>query len=260
MAKLNIAVFQNDSILMDKSAQMDALSKAADQAAVKGVDLLLCPELFMTGYFLKNQVANLAEAIDGAFISQACRVAKTHKIILVFGYPEKVDDVVYNSAIVISSNGEVVANFRKLHLPGEYENTYFKPGNCFTSFEIKGIKTSLLICYDCEYPEAVRKLALDGTHLLLIPTALSSPYPIVATKVIPTRAFENGIFIAYADFCGEDNELAYAGLSCIVDPHGNDLARAGNNEEIIYAHIDTAEISKAQSALPYLRQRRADLY
>ena len=260
MAMINIAVFQNDSILTNKPAQMDALSNAARQASENSIDVLLCPELFMTGYYIKDQVKLLAESIDGPFISQACQLAAAHNIMLVFGYPEKAGDNVYNAAVVINSNGEIIANFRKLHLPGEFENSSFKAGDSYTSFDINGIKTSLLICYDSEYPEAVRKLALDDTQLLLVPTALSSPYPIVANKVIPSRAFENGIFIAYADFCGEDNDLAYAGLSCIVDPHGNDLARAGDKEEIIYAQINSDEIAKAQSALPYLRQRRPDLY
>jgi len=245
---------------MDKSAQMDALSKTVARASDRRADLLLCPELFMTGYYLKAEVNELAESIDGPFIRQACQLALKHRIMMVFGYPEKAGSRIYNSAVVISSDGDVVANYRKLHLPGDFENSYFKPGNSYTTFNIKGIKTGILICYDSEYPEAVRKLALEDTELLLVPTALSSPYPIVATKVIPSRAFENGIYIAYADFCGEDNELAYAGLSCIVDPNGNDLARAGNKEEILYAQIDTDEIVKARSALPYLQQRRPDLY
>ena len=260
MAKINIAVFQNDSILMDKAAQMDALSKAAARASARDVDLLLCPELFMTGYYIKGKVEELAEFIDGPFISTACLLALWHNIMLVFGYPEKAGLEIYNSAVVISGDGKVVANFRKLHLPGEFENASFKPGNSYTTFDIRGIKAGILICYDSEYPEAVRKLALENTELLLVPTALSSPYPIVATKVIPSRAFENGIYIAYADFCGEDNDLAYAGQSCIVDPHGNDLARAEKKEEILYAQINTDEIIKAQSALPYLKQRRPDLY
>ena len=260
MAKINIAVFQNDSILMDKSAQLASLSATSAEASNKGADLLLCPELYMTGYYLKDRVTELAEPVDGPFISQARQLAASCNIMLVFGYPEASNGNIYNSAIVIGNDGKIINNFRKLHLPGEFENSNFKKGHKFVNFDVKGINTSILICYDVEYPEAVRKLALDNTQLLLVPTALSSPYPIVATKLIPARAFENGIFIAYADFCNEDDGLAYAGLSCIVDPHGEDLARAGVDETIIYAQIDSDEIVTAQSALPYLKQRRPELY
>lgn len=260
MASISIAVFQNDSVLMDKAAQLDALSIAAAKASHAGADLLLCPELFMTGYYLREKVNDLAESTDGPFIRRARKLASRHNIMLVFGYPEKARQEIYNSAVVIDGRGEVIANFRKLHLPGEYENSHFMPGNSYINFEIKGFKTSVLICYDSEYPETVRKLALENTELLLVPTALSSPYPIVAKKVIPTRAFENGIFIAYADFCGRDDTLAYAGQSCIVGPHGDDLARADDEEIILYATLDTNDIDKARSALPYLQQRRPDLY
>lgn len=260
MTTIKIAVFQHESMIMDKPAQMASLTSAAADATKNGAVLLLCPELYMTGYYLKERVKEFAEPIDGPFISQARELAATNKIMLVFGYPEESNGKVYNSAVVISGNGEIVDNFRKLHLPGEYENANFEPGHKFVSFDIKGIKSSILICYDVEYPEAVRKLALENTQLLLVPTALSSPYPVVATKVIPARAFENGIYIAYADFCGQDDGLAYAGLSCIVNPHGEDIARAGADEKILYAAIDPEQIVKARSALPYLAQRRTDLY
>ena len=260
MAKLKLAVYQNDSAPGDKQVQLERLAKAAVKARENDAKLLLCPELFMTGYYIKDQVNSLAESADGPFIQASAQIAKDNQLMLVFGYPERSEELIYNAAVVINKQGERVCNYRKLHLPGEFENKYFQTDSRFVEFEIEGIPASILICYDCEYPEAVRKVALLGTHLLLIPTALSKPYGVVAQKLIPTRAFENGIFIAYADCCGEDNGLAFAGQSCIVDPLGNDLARAGMGEEIIYASIDTDEVAKAQNAMPYLKQRRPELY
>ncbi len=260
MAKLNLAVFQSDNCLADKTAQLEKLTHVAQQAATNQSRLLLCPESFMTGYYVKDQLAELAESADGQFISQACYIAKTNNIALVFGYAERSVDGLYNSAIVINHSGQVISNFRKLHLPGEFEKSNYKPGSDFVEFNIEGIKASILICYDSEYPEAVRKLALAGTELLLVPTALSKVYAVVAQKVIPARAFENGIYIAYADCCGSENGWEFAGLSCIVDPFGNDLAKAGETEEIIYAQIDTDNIKTAQSTLPYLQELRPELY
>ena len=87
------------------------------------------------------------------------------------------------------------------------------------------LRIALLICYEIEFPEAARNAALNGADLILAPTALGAQWGVVAHKLVPTRAFENGIFIAYANHAGREGEIEYLGESCIVDPMGNDLAR-----------------------------------
>ena len=81
------------------------------------------------------------------------------------------------------------------------------------------------ICYDVEFPEAVRALALAGAELIAVPTALIRPFDIVARAIVPARAFENQVYVAYAGMCGSEAGLGYCGLSCIVGPDGQDRAR-----------------------------------
>ena len=94
-----------------------------------------------------------------------------------------------------------------------------------------------------------------GADLVLVPTALSAEWGVVAEKLIPTRGFENGVFVCYANHCGEENGLRYHGGSCIVGPTGQDLARAGTDETCIYAQLDLSQVRGAQERLPYLADR-----
>lgn len=118
----------------------------------------------------------------------------------------------------------------------------------------------LLICYDVEFPEAVRAHALAGVDLVAVPTALMRPYDIVADTIVPARAYENQLFVAYANRCGAEAELNYCGRSCVVAPDGNDLARAGASEELIFAAVEPAAYQASRISNPYLADRRPALY
>ena len=170
-----------------------------------------------------------------------------------FGYPEQHDGALYNSAACVDAKGQLIANHRKLMLPPGFESNYFAAGSQSTTFDLHGFKVAMLICYDAEYPEAVRQMALVGAHLVLVPTALASNWGVVSEKLMPTRAFENGVWVVYANHAGQENELAYYGGSCIVSPEGNDAARAGSSECVIQAQLDKNSVLAAQKRLPYLQ-------
>lgn len=119
-------------------------------------------------------------------------------------------------------------------------------------FSCKGVKVGVLICFDVEFPERVRELATGGVELLVVPTALMEPYDKVTSLLVPARAYENGIFVAYANRVGSEEELTYLGGSCIVGP-GNHLARLGAQDVgLAFARIDTARIGVARAEVDYL--------
>ena len=131
---------------------------------------------------------------------------------------------------------------------------------------IAGTKVGVLICYDVEFPEAVRILAQQGVELVAVPTALVVPSPPVPTSIeisktlVPARALENQIFIAYVNRSGSEGDLAYCGLSCVVGPDGKDLVRAGSESALLFAEIDHSAIAKERSTYSYLDERRPELY
>jgi len=137
----------------------------------------------------------------------------------------------------------------------------FNAGDTFSPlFDYKGWKIGLLICYDVEFPETVRHHALAGAELVLIPTALMNPWDFVANDVTRVRAAENQLYVAYANYCGVENSLNYAGKSCIAGPEGNTLANAGNDEELISATLTKQAIHDIRKRLPYHADRRELLY
>lgn len=247
---MKLAVFQSAGGGLSVGERLTKLTDAVTKA---DCNLVICPELYMSGYNVGDSVRDVAENQSHGFLAQAAELAKAKSTALVLGYPELVDGILYNSAIFIGSNGEALANHRKLAIPPGFEQDHFVAGGAMTLADYMGVKCAILICYDAEFPENVRKAAQLGAELVIVPTALNVNWPVVADHVMPSRAFENGVWLAYANHAGTENDLDYYGRSCVITPVGGDAARAGLAEEILIALIDTDAVKVAQKRLPYLQ-------
>ena len=247
---MKAAVFQCDGAGLSPQDRLEKLARAIDG---QSLDLVVCPELFMSGYYVAEQLHALAEPAHGPFAQAAAALARSSSTAIVYGYPERDGAVVYNSAIAIGADGAVLANHRKLAIPPGSEEGWFVPGSGLTLFQLGGMTCGLLICYDAEFPEAVRAACLAGAETVIVPTALSDQWDQVADRVIPARAFENGCWLLYANHAGTENGLTYHGGSCILTPQGRDAARAGRGEELITAVIDAQTVAAARERLPYFR-------
>ncbi len=230
----------------------ERVQRLAEQLAAEDLDLLVCPELFLSGYNVGDALQTLAEPTDGPHLAMLADLARSTRTAIVFGYPERQGEQLYNSAACFSHTGELIVNHRKLLLPPGFEADYFQPGSGLTLFDINGCRCGIAICFDAEFPETARALSLAGAHAILVPTALASQWGVVAHKVMPARAFENGSWLLYANHAGEENGLSYLGASCIVAPDGQDAARAGGAETLLTASIEVAAVERARQRLPYL--------
>lgn len=246
---MRVGIFQCDCAGYSPAQRID---KLAEIVSTTNVDLLVCPELFLSGYNAGNLLVEYGETFGGKSYEKIAAIAKSSNTAIVYGYPEQHEGALYNSATCIRSDGQLIANHRKLMLPPGFESKYFVAGSQITTFDLSGFKVAMLICYDGEFPEAVRQMALAGAQLVLVPTALANQWGVVSEKLIPTRAFENGIWVVYANHAGRENELPYYGGSCIVSPDGSDAVRAGSDECVIQATVDKHAVSDAQTRLPYL--------
>jgi predicted amidohydrolase len=224
-------------------------------AAIGGgsFDLVVCPELFMSGYNVGEALHELAEPRGGSFSRRAGELASRCGTAIVYGYPERDGDLVYNSAACVGADGETVANHRKTVLPPGFEPDHFAPGEGMTLFALDGVRCAILICYEAEFPESVRAAAEAGAQVVIVPTALSDRWPLVAHQMMPTRAFENGVWLLYANHAGRENGTTYLGASCLLAPDGQDIARAGASEEFLAADLDMARVTAAQDRLPYVQ-------
>lgn len=250
---MQISIFQSATHNQTPEQRIERLQAIASST---NADLIVCPELFMSGYNAGEDLKRFAEPADGPSANAVKRVARETNTAFVYGYPESFGGEIYNSALCISATGEPVANHRKLLLPPGFEADYFTPAPGLTIFELSGIRMAILICYDSEFPESVRAVGEAGAQVVIVPTALFEQWGVVAERVIPARAFENGVYMIYANHAGTEGDITYLGRSCIVGPTGLDLARAGNDEEIISATVDMAAVDAAQNRLPYHRDVR----
>ncbi|MBD0837779.1 carbon-nitrogen hydrolase family protein [Streptomyces sp. TRM68416] len=240
---------------------LKVLDEAAGRAAAAGAGLLAAPEMFLTGYAIGDDIARLAEPADGDSADAVAEIASRHGVALAYGYPERDADTVYNSAQLISADGTRLANYRKTHLFGCFERDHFTPGEQpVVQTELGGVRVGLMICYDVEFPENVRAHALAGTDLLVVPTAQMHPFQFVAESMIPVRAFENQMYVAYVNRVGREGEFEFVGLSTLAGPDGVARTRAGRAEDLVLADVDPAFVAASREANPYLTDRRPGLY
>jgi predicted amidohydrolase len=257
---MKIALYQGGSRPAAVNENLDIMQRKAQSAAEQGADLIIFPELFLSGYNIGKTIMELAEKAEGPSCQKAAQIARQANTALLYGYPERLNKDVYNSALLIDRSGNTRANYRKTHLYGTYEKKFFKPGDSLIITELEGLHIGILICYDVEFPEAVRALTYAGADLIAVPTALMEDYCRVTDKVVPTRAYESEIFVAYVNRCGSEGDTIYCGRSCLVGPDGRDILRAGLTEELLLADIDKNSIAEARETNPVLKDLRPDLY
>ncbi|MGW2730493.1 carbon-nitrogen hydrolase family protein [Streptomyces sp. NPDC001494] len=240
---------------------LKVLDEAAGRAAAAGAALLAAPEMFLTGYAIGDGIARLAEPADGDSADAVAEIAGRHGLAIAYGYPERHGDAVYNSAQLISADGARLANYRKTHLFGCFERDHFTPGEQpVVQTELNGLTVGLMICYDVEFPENVRAHALAGTDLLVVPTAQMHPFQFVAESLVPVRAWESQMYVAYVNRVGREGEFEFVGLSVLAGPDGVARARAGREEQLVLADADPGFLAASREANPYLKDRRPGLY
>ncbi len=224
-------------------------------------DLVVTAEMITTGYHIGARTHELAEPADGPTAARMSALARQTGTALAYGYPETDGEHVYNSVQLVDATGRRLANYRKTHLFGDLDKAWFTPGDeAVVQADVGGVRVGLLICYDVEFPELVRAHALAGTELLVVPTALMSPYEIVTDTLVPARAYESQLFIAYANRCDTERELTYCGRSCVVAPTGEVLARAGAGPGVIAADVTRDALAASRLENTHLADRRPELY
>ena len=258
---MRTALLQSSGRPGSVAENLKVLDAAAGRAAAAGALLLAAPEMFLTGYAIGDDIGRLAEPADGDSADAIADIAGRHGLAIAYGYPERDGESVFNSAQMISAEGIRLANYRKTHLFGCFEREWFTPGEqAVVQAELGGLRIGVMICYDVEFPENVRAHALAGTDLLLVPTAQMHPFQFVAESVIPVRAFENQMYVAYVNRVGAEGEFEFVGLSCLADPDGVVRTRAGRTEQLVRAEVDPAFLKESRVDNPYLHDRRPELY
>jgi predicted amidohydrolase len=223
----------------------------------EGMDLLVLPELFLSGYELAD-VEPVSVDIDGPEVRALCAAARDSDTAVVVGAAERVDDGVANSALCISRSGELVGVYRKTHLFGAENDSYVAGGELMT-VELDGRTLGVMICFDVEFPEVARTLALRGADALVSISANPVEFRGDHDVFVPARALENGLPHVYVNRVGRQEGISFGGASMAVDPEGRVLVHAGPDEErVLMADIGPAGRRDARTR--YTELLRPSLY
>ena len=259
---IRTAVWQCEPRPLDVPGNLRRLDEACAAAVSRGAQVLVTPEMFTSGYAITRAGAERLGRDAGLVEAAVAEIARQRRIAIAYGHPEPVspgpapDGRAYNAATLTDADGTVQGRHRKVHLYGDLDRDQFAPGPARpAAFDFDGLRAGLLICYDVEFPEAVRSLAADGARLVLVPTANMVGCEQVQDLLVRARACENGCGVVYANYCGADDVFEYNGLSLICGPRGEVLAQAsGQGEELLIADVPL------EPAGTYLTDRRPELY
>jgi len=247
----------------EKETNLKRLNEAITLAAQEKADMIILPEMFLTGFCDREKMKSLAEGKDGPSVTAIKESATAHNINVVFGFVEiSVDGDLYNTTLVIDRNGRVVNYYRKINL-FNVEKKLFNTGNRWALQEIDGIMTGINVCYDIEFPEAARMVGLRGARLIIVPSANMDPYDHRHRVFIMARAMENHAFLAYCNRVGKSRNGAtqYIGESAVVNPNGEVIAEMQRDREgLLFCEIDLSEVEKSKTVFNYLLERRPELY
>ena len=256
-----IAAWQCRPGPLDLAGNLRRLDEACESASAHKAEVLVTPEMFTTGYGITpSQVQSLAEDAGGPTETAVAQMARRHRLAICYGHPQRgPGGSVYNTATLVGPDGAVRGQHRKVHLYGDFDRTLFMPGTEPPhAIDFDGARVGMLICYDVEFPEAVRHLAVGGAKAVLVPTANMKGFEHVQQVLVRARACENGCGVVYANYCGADDVFEYNGLSVICGPDGEVLGQAGaEGEELVIADLPS---EPGESAATYLADRRPDLY
>lgn len=263
---MKIAVMQGQAVIDDVEANLQAIEDAAHQTRSSGADVLVTPELFVTGYAPAAQREADAD-VQIRVLQRVAQVARTCQMAIVVSYPEveffDASDArrQYIAATLFDAEGRKALHYRKVHLFGVDEPQAFTASDDAPDVvDLGGMAVSLAICYDVEFPETVRAAALAGADVVLAPTALVEGFEDVPQVLLRARALENGVVVAYANHAGSEAGETFGGGSVIIGPNGLLLAEDGDEPGLIEADVSREQIEAACSRVPYLENRRPEVY
>lgn len=283
--KLTVAVAQH-ACEPRREINLERSLNAIREAAARGADLVLLPELHALPYFCKHEDTSyfdLAEPVPGPTTDRLSAAAVEHRMVVIASIFERRHAGLYhNTAVVIDRDGGIAGRYRKMHIPddpGYHEKFYFTPGDQgFVPITAGVGRLGVLVCWDQWFPEAARLMALAGANILLYPSAIGwDPRDAEAERlrqrdawitVQRAHAIANCLPVAVSNRVGFEPDPSGAtagalfwGSSFICGPQGEILVQAAtDSSELILAEIDLARSETLRRIWPYLRDRRIDAY
>ena len=264
--EIRIALAQISCNREDKAENLQKMENLVLKAKKQNADLIIFPELSLTGYVIRDQLYELAEKIPGPATKAMERIARKTDLHIVFGMPElseKAQATIHNTAVLMGPEG-FIGKYRKMYLPTHSvfeEKRYFRPGYQTAVFDTEIGKVGLIICYDIFFPEVSRLTRLKGAQLIICISASPAVRRTFFETLTLARAIENTAFLAYVNLVGIEDGLQFWGGSRLVGPNGKVLAQAKYDDEaLVMCDINYADIRPIETFVPTLRDLRPELF
>jgi len=271
MREITVAIVQMKPQLGEPEENLVKMSDMIAQiASQQKVDLLVFPELITSGNELGVRFTDIAQRIPGPTINLIAQRANDYGIFVAFGMvtKEKVESVLYNSAILVGPDGDLIEVYNKIHLRGE-ERMAFREGYKMPIAETEIGNIGLMLGYDLAYPEVARSLALDGAEIICCMANWEATHIDEWKTYTRARAYENSVYVAAANRVGEDVTLTFGGDSMVVGPRGQVYASMVDEthpetgeplEGFAVARIDLDDVRKNREEFQFIQTRQPAVY
>lgn len=271
MREVTIAIVQMKPRLGEAEENLIKMGEMISTiASQQRVDLIIFPELITSGYELGLRFTELAQRVPGPTINLIAQRANEYGIYIAFGMvtKERVESVLYNSAILIGPDGDLIDVYNKIHLRGE-ERMAFREGFKLPVSDTEIGSIGMMIGYDLAFPEVARSLALDGAELIICLANWEAPNIDEWKTYVRARAYENAVYVAAANRVGEDVTINFGGESMVVGPRGQVFASLADEtdpqtgaplEGFTVARIDLDEVRKYREEYQLIQNRQPLVY
>ncbi len=244
---------------------------ALEEAAARGANLIVYPELAFTPFYPQRRVnempLHLAEPIPGPTTDRFCKAARRLGVVVVLNLYEHAGSQAFDASPVINADGKLLGKTRMMHITdyeGFYEQGYYVPGDSGAPvYDTACGRIGVAICYDRHYPEYLRALALQGADLVVVPQAgVLGEWPDGLFEAeLQVASFQNGYFMALANRVGREDLLTFAGASFVTDPDGRVVAQAPVGcDTILYVDLDLEKCALSHARQLFMKHRRPQMY
>jgi omega-amidase len=258
-----VSLLQMDLELGEPDRNFEKLANLLEQTvqAEHKPDVIMFPEMWNTGYAL-DRIHDLADPNGERTKEFVARFCRAHGVNVIAGsIAEKKGTEVKNTIYVFDRNGDVTEEYSKIHLFRLMdEEKFLAAGQRVGRTKIDGIEAGMMICYDLRFPELARKLALEGAEILFVPAEWPKPRLNHWRTLLTARAIENQMYVVACNRIGFGGQTEFFGHSMVVDPWGEIIAEADEQETILNVEIDLSNVDKVRRTIPIFEDRRPHLY
>lgn len=256
---LRVSLGQIDSSVDEPESNFATVAAMAEEAARRGSQLLMLPELWGNGYNLQDR-ASATSTQEGLFARTAALAAK-YGLYICGSLLKATEGGNANTIAFFGPDGQIITEYSKLHLFRLMdEDKWLIPGEHPSLAEGPWGLAGLAICYDLRFPELFRHYALAGARLILLPSAWPHPRLAHWRTLLRARAIENQFFVVACNRVGTKGTTSFFGHSTIVDPWGELIVEAGEQPGLFTADLDLSQVEVVRRRIPIFQDRRTDIY